>query len=699
MKTSENPLLREKNDHRLKAIPFDEIKTEQFLPAIQEALKLAREEIDNLKNNSAEPDFENTVLALELSGEKLDYVAGIYFNLLSAESDAEFKALAQQISPLLAEFNSSISTDPVIFGRIKKVWEKEVEGKPKPELPTDFNDREYLKKAERYRLIDRVYKGFIRGGALLGEEDKKILTSIAMESSKLGPKFSDNVLSATNAWELHITNPADVEGMPQSVLAGAAHLAKAKGKDGGWLFNLQPSSMVPLITYCKNRELRRQIQAAYASRAFNDQFDNQANIKRVLELREQRAKLLGYETHADFVLEDRMAESVKTATGFLEKIYGVAYPAAKKEYQEVVDYAYQTDGITDFHPWDMSYYSNKLKEFRYAYDPEELRPWFKVENVLEGLFVVAKHIYGIDVKQVYDVPTWHKDVTTWEVYDKAGSFLGLMYMDLFPRETKRGGAWKTSFQGQGLYSDGMRRPHVAIVASLTPSMETQPSLLRLDEARTIFHEFGHALHSLLADGYYKGLSGTSVLWDFVELPSQIMENWLLEEEALNFFARHYETGDPLPRELLKKVIDAKNFQAGLANINQLRYGMLDLAWHTTKVDQIKEVDAFEKDITARYQVLPLIEGSNISCSFAHIFAGGYSAGYYSYKWAEALEADAWSLFEEKGIFNQEVAGAFRKYILSRGNAFHPMDLFTAFRGRKPDPDALLRRDGLLPAQA
>ncbi len=695
MNSSENPLLRTKNDHRLKAIPFPEIKTEHFLPAIQEALKTAREEIAALKANPAEPDFGNTILALELNAEQLDYVASIYFNLLSAESDVEFKALAQQISPLLAEFNSSVSTDPVIFARVKKVWEQEVANQPKPEVPEDYFDKKYLTKAERYRLVERVYKGFIRGGAMLSEEDKAKLIQIAMEASQLSPKFSDNVLNATNAWELHVTEPCDVEGMPASVLAGAAHLAKVKGKDGGWLFNLQPSSMIPLLTYCRNRELRRQIQTAYSSRAYKDKFDNQDNIRRILELREQRAKLLGYKNHAEYVLEDRMAESLATATEFLEKIYAVAYPAAQKEVQEVLDFAHQTDGIYDFQPWDMSYYSIKLKEQRYAYDPEELRPWFKVENVLEGLFIVARKIYGISVKQVHDVPVWHPDVTTWEVFDRSGIYQGLMYMDLFPRETKRGGAWKTSFQGQGLFSDGMRRPQVAIVASLTPSTAEQPSLLRLDEVRTIFHEFGHALHSLLADGYYKGLSGTSVLWDFVELPSQIMENWLLEEEALNLFARHYQTGEPLPKELLDKVIAARNFQSGLANLNQLRYGMLDFAWHIVHPEDIDDVDAFEKRAVERFRVLPHIPGSNISCSFAHIFAGGYSAGYYSYKWAEALEADAWSLFQEEGIFNQEVADAFRKHILARGNAFHPMDLFVAFRGRKPDPDALLKRDGLL----
>lgn len=695
MPKTENPLLKERNEHRLQAIPFDEIKTEHFMPAIQEALKMAKAEIESLKNNPAEPDFENTILALELSGEKLEYVASIYFNLLSAESDAEFKALAQQISPLLAEFSSSIMTDPVIFSRVKKVWEKEVQNRPKPQIPKDFSEKQYLQQAERYRLIDRVYKGFIRGGALLTPEEKEELTEIEMEASKLGPKFSDNVLAATNAFELYITNPSEVEGIPQNVLERAAHQAKVKGKKEGWLFTLQPSSMVPFLTYCKNRELRRQIQIAYNSRAFNDKFDNQEIIKQLLKLRERRAKLLGYPTYADYVLEDRMAESVQNVINFLEKIYQVAYPAAQNEYKEVVEFAREIDNITDFQPWDLAYYSNKLKEKKYAYDPEELRPWLKVEDVLSGLFIVANRLYGIEMKQVNDIPTWHPEVSTWEAYDRDGNYLGLLYLDLSPRETKRGGAWQTSFQTAGLHSDGMRRPQVAIVASLTPSTPEQPSLLLLDEARTIFHEFGHALHSLLADGYYKSLSGTNVLWDFVELPSQLMENWLLEEEALKLFTRHYETGEPLPEELLQKVIAAKNFQAGLANINQLRYGYLDLAWHITPVEKISDVDAFEKEVTARFQVQPPVPKSNISCAFAHIFAGGYSAGYYSYKWAESLEADVWSLFKEKGIFNPGISNAFRQFILARGNAFHPMDLFVAFRGRKPDPEALLRRDGLI----
>jgi Zn-dependent oligopeptidase len=690
-----NPLLRKDNPHRLKAIPFDEIKLEHFMPAFEEALKIARKEIDDLRNNPEAPTFENTIMFLDDQGEELEYASSVYFNLLGAHSDAEFKALAQKISPMLAEFNSSIATDPKIFERVKAVYDAEVAGKPRPTLPKDMNDKEAIKKAERYRLIERRYKGFIRGGALLSDENKKRFTEIAMELSQLSPKFSDNVLNATNAFELHLTDPQDVKGIPAGPLEAAAFTAKKKGKDSGWVFTLQPSSFSPFITYCQNRELRYKMYRAYSSRAFNDEYDNQDIIKRTLALRQERAELLGYKCHAEYVLEDRMAESVDNALNFLETVYEKALPAAKKEVEAVAAFAKELDGIEILEAWDWGYYSNKLKEKLFQYDPEELRPWFKVENVIDGLFTVAKKIYGITMKQVHDVPVYHPDVTTWEAHDTDGSYLGLLYIDLFPRETKRGGAWKSSLFDQGMHPDGMRRPHVMIVGSLTPSTDTQPSLLRLDEARTIFHEFGHALHSLLADGYYHGLSGTSVLWDFVELPSQIMENWLTEEEALNLFARHYQTGEALPKELLDKVIAAKNFNAGNFNITQLRYACMDMSWHTTDPATISDVDEFEKKVTARFSLLPVHEGTNTSCSFSHIFAGGYAAGYYSYKWAEALEADAWSMFEENGIFDPETALKFRKYILSRGNAFHPRELFEAFRGRPLNPDVMLKRDGLI----
>ncbi|MDI3503602.1 MAG: peptidyl-dipeptidase Dcp [Candidatus Cloacimonadota bacterium] len=691
----DNPLLRKENTHRLKAIPFDEIKLEHFMPAFEEGLKIAKAEIEELKNNPEPPTFENTILPLDNGGRELEYAATVYFNLLGAHSDAKFKALAQKISPMLAEFSSSIATDPKIFARVKAVYEAEVAGQEKPAIPEDISDKEALKKAERYRLIERKYQGFIRSGAMLRNGDKKRFTKIAMELSQLAPRFSDNVLNATNAFELYITDPKDVEGLPAGALEAAEYLAKKKGKDGGWMFSLQPSSVMPLLTYCKNRDIRRKVSIAYSSRAFNDEYDNQELIKRTLELRKESAQLLGYDNYADYVLEDRMAASVQTAREFLDRIYEVAYPAAKKELEAIAKLAYEMDGITELMSWDTSYYSNKLKEKLFAFDPEELRPWFKVENVIDGLFTVANKIYGITMKQVHDVPVYHEDVTTWEAHDADGSYLGLLYIDLFPRETKRGGAWKSSLHGQGMYADGMWRPQVMIVGSLTPSTDKSPSLLRMDEARTIFHEFGHALHSLLADGYYHAVSGTSVLWDFVELPSQIMENWLLEEEALNLFARHYKTGEALPKELLDKVIAAKNFNAGMANITQLRYANLDFDWHLAEPKEIDDVNAFEKKTTARFQLLPTVKGTNTSCSFAHIFAGGYAAGYYSYKWAEALEADAWSVFEENGIFDRETADRFRKYILARGNAFHPQDLFEAFRGRPLDPDALLRRDGLL----
>ncbi len=688
-----NPLLEKENKHRLQAIPFHLIKTEHFMPAIKETLQKAKEKFELIRNNPEVPTFENTILEMDFAEEKLEYVAGIYFNLHAAESDAEFKALAQQISPMLSEFSSSIMTDEVIFNRVKAVYEQECVNKEEPK--PDFQNKAQMQICERYRYTERIYKSFKRNGAMLSSEDKKKLTEIDKEMSILSPKYSDNVLDATNAYEMHLTDPKEVEGIPESALQAAAFRAKQKGKDGGWLFNLQMPNLVPVLTYCKNRKIRETIQKAYASRAFNDKFDNQENIKRILELRFERAKLLGYRTHAHYVLEERMALNPDAAIAFLEKIYDIAYPAAQKELDEIKAFAKETDGITDFMSWDFNYYSTKLKEKKFQFDPEQLRPWFKLENVFEGLFLLANKIYGITLKQVTDVPVYHKDVTTWEVHDEKGGFLGLLYLDMFPRETKRGGAWMNAFRGQGLYKDGMKRPHVVNVASLTPSTDEQPSLLRLDEVRTIFHEFGHGIHALLSDCNYKALAGPNVLWDFVELPSQLMENWLLEKEALNLFAKQYKTGELLPDELLDKVLAARNFNAGNANLNQLRYALLDFAWHMTDPKEMGSINDFENKTIQRLTLLPLIPESNISCSFSHIFAGGYSAGYYSYKWAEALEADAWSLIKEKGIFNHEVTFDFKNKILSKGNAVHPMDLFVAFRGRKPDPDALLKRDGLI----
>lgn len=695
MNHQENPLLSKENKHRRKAIPFDKIKLEHFMPAVDTALAEAKERVMKIRESSEPPTFENSFIPLDSANEHLYYVTGIYFALHSAESDGEFKKLAQEISPRLAQYRSWISTDKLMFHRIKTVYDNEVKDKEAPKIPDDLSDRESLKRCERYRIIENSYKSFIRNGAMLNDEDKAKLIEINMQLSKLSPKFSENVLNATNKYELHLTEKEEVEGIPENTLKAAAFMAKKKNKEGGWLFNLQPSSFIPLLTYCKNREVREKIHKAYTSRAFKDDFDNQENILQIIKLRDKRAKLLGYNNHAHYVLEERMAESIDNAGTFLEKIYRVSYPAAKEEVAETAAFAGELDGLTDFQAWDMGYYANKLKEKRYAYDPEELRPWFKLEAVIDGIFRIAGKLYGIKFKQVDDIPVYHSDVTTYEAFDENDDYLGLLYIDFTPRETKRGGAWMNPLQIQGTYSDGMRRPHVSIVGSLTPSSDEMPALLRFDEVRTLFHEFGHALHTLLSDCYFKSVASPHCLWDFVELPSQIMENWLLEKEALNLFAKHYETGEPLPEELLDKVIAAKNFQSGNANLRQVQYGTIDFAWHTTEPDKIEDVDAFEKQAVKKMQILPRPEGVNFSCGFSHIFAGGYSAGYYSYKWAESLEADAWSLFAEKGIFNQDVANDFRRYILARGNSFHPMELFIAFRGRKPDPEAMLKRAGLI----
>jgi len=689
----DNPLLNKQMRGKYGSVPFDTIRTEHFLPALDTALEKARVNIEKIRSSKEVPTFENTILVLEFAGEDADFVAEVYFNLHAAESDAAFKALAQEISPKLAEFNTSILTDEALFIRVKAVYETECKNKCKPE--PDFANKKQMEACERYRLSEKSYKSFIRNGALLAPDQKKRLTEIDMELSKLSPRFSDNVLDATNAYELHLTKPADVEGIPETALQAAAYRARQKGRDGGWLFNLQAPNMIPVLTYCKNRQIRADIQKAYLSRAFNDKFDNQAHIKRILQLRYERAQLLGYPDHVHYVLEERMAENAETALPFLQRINAIALPAARQELEEVKAFARETDGLTDFQPWDFNYYSNKLKKKKFDYDPEQLRPWFKLENVFKGLFLVAEKIYGIRFEQVHDIPVYHPDVTTWEVSDEDGSFIGLLYLDMFPRETKRGGAWMNTLQGQGLYEDGMRKPHVINVASLTPSTPDQPSLLRLDEVRTVFHEFGHGLHGLLSNCHYKMLAGPNVLWDFVELPSQIMENWLLEKEALNLFAHHYQTGEPLPEELINKVIASQTFMAGNGNLGQLRYAMLDFGWHLANPADITDVDAFEKKTLEPFVLLPPVQGTNISCSFSHIFAGGYSSGYYSYKWAEALEADAWELIREKGIFNREITMKFRNLILSKGNAIHPKDLFYAFRGRNPDPDAMLRRDGLI----
>lgn len=675
-----NPLLKPFTN-KDQAVPFDLIKVEHYIPALDEAIKIAKENIAKIKTNNTTPDFENTIVALESASELSDKIAGVYGNLEVAHANEELQALAKEIYPKLTALASDIALDEEIFKRVKAVF--------------DRKDSLGLNK-EQARLLEKTYLSFTRNGALLSATDKETLRQIDQELSVLAPKFSENVLKATNSFEMILDKKEDVEGIPEGILEGAAAMAEAKGQKGKWLFNLQIPSYLPFLTYAKNRNLREKIWKAYASRSFKGEFDNQEIVLKTVQLRDKRAKLLGFSTHADFVLAERMAKNPQTVREFLSKILKASREAGKKDVAEVTAFAQKLDGLSDAKPWDFGYYSEKLKEDKYAFNEEDLRPYFKLENVVEGVFAHAKKLYGLVFKETSEIPVYHPEVKAYEIFDeKSGKYMGLFYTDFFPRETKKGGAWMTQFRGQGLHGGEMKRPHVSIVCNFTKPTPTKPSLLTYDEVRTLFHEFGHALHGMLSECTYPSLSGTSVYWDFVELPSQIMENWVGEKEGLDLFARHYETNAPMPADLIEKLKASQRFQAGYMSCRQIQFALMDMAWHSTNPEQIKDVDAFEEAATAETRLFPKVPGTNSSCSFSHIFAGGYSAGYYSYKWAEVLDADAFEYFKEKGLFNQEVAQKFKENILSRGGTEHPMDLYKKFRGREPDPNALLRRDGLI----
>ncbi|HEX7672889.1 MAG TPA: M3 family metallopeptidase [Bdellovibrio sp.] len=678
--TSNNPLL-EKFSAKDQAVPFDKIKVEHYVPALDEAIKIAKQNIEKIKANSATPDFENTIVALETASELSDKIALIYGNLEVANADEALQALAQEIYPKLTALSSDISLDPEIFKRVKAVYD---------------NRANFKLTAEQSRLLEKTYLSFARNGALLDDAAKEKLRQIDQELSTLGPKYSENVLKSTNAFEMYLDKKEDVDGIPEGILEGAAAAAEAKGKKGQWLFNLQIPSYLPFMTYAKNRGLREKMWRAYSSRAFKGEFDNQEIVKKIVTLRAERAKILNFKTHADFVLAERMAQTPKTVFDFLNKLLTASKEAGKRDVAEVAAFAKKLDGLSDIKPWDFGFYSEKLKEDKYAFNEEDLRPYFKLENVVDGVFAHAKKLYGLTFKENSSIPVYHPEVKAYEIYEEtSGKYMGLFYTDFFPRETKKGGAWMTQFRNQGLSEGELKRPHVSIVCNFTKPTPTKPSLLTYDEVRTLFHEFGHALHGMLSDCTYQSLSGPNVYWDFVELPSQIMENWAGEKEGLDLFARHYETNETMPAELIKKLKASQKFQAGYMSCRQIQFGLMDMAWHTAEPAAIKNVDAFEEEATAETRLFPKEEGSNTSVSFSHIFAGGYSAGYYSYKWAEVLDADAFEYFMEKGLFNPEVAQKFKENILSRGGTEHPMDLYKRFRGREPDPQALLRRDGLI----
>lgn len=660
--------------------PFSQIKIEEYVPAFKEGIALAKAEIDAIVNNPDAPTFENTIVAMDFSGDILDRLSSIFFNLHSAETNDEMQKIAQEVSPLLSEFGNDIRLNADLFARVKAVYDQ----------------KESLNlNAEQTTLLDKKYKSFSRNGANLPEDKKDQLREIDKELSKLSLQFGENVLAETNNFELHLTDEKDLSGLPEGTIEAARLLAKNQEKEG-WIFTLDHPSYVPFLTYADNRELRKKMAIAFGAKAFqNNEFNNEENVLKIAKLRHERANLLGYKTHAHFVLEERMAESPEKVFSFLNDLLAKAKPAAQKEFAELTAFAKELDGIEQLEKWDGAYYSEKLKQQLFNLDDEKLKPYFQLEKVLDGAFTVAKKLYGLTFTEVFDIDKYHEEVTTYEVRDAENNLVSIFYADFFPRKGKRNGAWMTSFKSQYIKDGVNERPHISNVCNFTKPTETKPSLLTFNEVTTLFHEFGHGLHGMLADTVYPSLSGTSVYWDFVELPSQIMENWCYEPEALALFANHYETGEIIPIEYVQKIKESASFQEGLATLRQLSFGLLDMAWHGQDPTSITDLKAFETEQFANTQLYPDVKENAMSTAFSHIFQGGYSSGYYSYKWAEVLDADAFEYFQEKGIFNEEVAKKFKDNVLSKGGTEHPMTLYKRFRGQEPKPEALLKRAGLV----
>lgn len=678
-----NPL-RQTSTLPFEAVPFDQIRVEHYLPALGEAIVEAQAKVARIKANPEGASFANTIAALEDATGTVYDVASVYSNLRIAHGDPAMHALAKEIMPRLIELESDIHLDPQLFERVQAAADKMASG--------DFS-------VEQRTLAKQMVRSFKRNGGLLDAPGKQRLREIDAELSTLGPQFSENVLKATNEYALVVTDQAQLKGLPESALESAREAAEEKGHRGAHVFTLHAPSVLPFLKYAENRELRRQLWQAFSSRAYAGPYSNQDLVRRIATLRFQRAQLLGYPSHAHFQMEERMAESPDRVRAFLERLLAKTRPAADREMTELRAFvrAESGDSSMDLAPWDYAFWANKLKEKQYGFDAESLRPYFPLEKALEGAFEHARRLYDLDFQEVKDVPVYGPDVQVFQVTTVSrGEYLGLFYVDFYPRATKSGGAWCTRFKPQWVTNTGdMRRPHVSIVCNFTKPTGSKPALLTFQEVTTLFHEFGHALHSLLSRCQHRSLSGTSVFRDFVELPSQIMENWLREPESLSLFARHHETGQPIPEDMVTKVVASDNFHAAYLMMRQLRFGFLDLAWYGQDPTQVQDVAAFETLAVAATDVFPPVSGVNMSCSFEHIFSGGYSAGYYGYKWAEVLDADAFEFFKERGIFSREVADRFRETILERGGSDHPMTLYKDFRGREPDADALLRRSGLI----
>jgi Zn-dependent oligopeptidase len=672
-------ILTQKFTTKHNTAPFSQIKIEDYQPAFEANIAKARAEIDAITHNSEAPTFENTIEALDFAGQELDRLSSIFFNLNSAETCDEMQKIAQEVSPLLTAFGNDIALNEDLFKRVKAVYEQKDNLTLTPEQST---------------LLDKKYKSFARNGALLSEDKKEILREVDKNLAKLKLTFGENVLAETNNYKLHISNEADLKGLPDGAKEMAHSLAKADDLDG-WLFTLDFPSYLPFVTYVDNRELRKEMAIAAGKKAFQEnEYDNQENVKTIVKLRHERAQLLGYNSHSHFVLEERMAQNPEKVQSFLNDLLEKAKPAAQKEFAELTAFAKELDGLESLEKWDGAYYSEKLKQKLFSLDDEILKPYFQLENVLNGAFTVAEKLFGITFKEVFDIDKYHDDVQTFEVLDFEGQLVAVFYSDFFPRKGKRNGAWMTSFKPQYIRNGVNERPHVSIVCNFTPPTETKPSLLTFNEVTTLFHEFGHALHGMLANTTYPSLSGTSVYWDFVELPSQVMENWCYEPEALALFAKHYETGEIIPQQYVDKIKESASFLEGMATLRQLSFGLLDMAYHA-KPQKIDHVKAFEKAAMDHTTLYPDVAENCMSVSFSHIFQGGYSSGYYSYKWAEVLDADAFAYFQERGIFDKEVAAKFKDNVLSKGGTELPMDLYKRFRGQEPKPEALLKRAGLI----
>lgn len=672
-----NPLLTEWNT-AYKLPPFELIKPEHFKPAIEESIVVAKKEIDRISGNNEPPSFENTIEALDCAGIKLDDISSILFNLNSAETNRELQAVAQEVSPLLSAFSDDITLNPVLFSRIKSIYDK------RQSLDLD---------EEQVMLLKKTYRNFIKGGAALNEKDRERFRKINKELATLSLRFEENVLEETNAFFLHIKDEEDLDGLPEGIVEAAADEALNSGREG-WLFTLHFPSYIPFMQYSSRRNLREKMFRAYSSRAYRkEKNDNRDIVRRIVNLRREKALLMSYANYAEFILDDRMLDSPHRVMEFLEDLYGASRKFAIRDLRELSDFA-AGNGLTGrLEKWDWAYYSEKLKKKRYDIDDETLRPYFRLDEVEKAIFRLAFSLYGLRFEEREDLPRYHKDVKTFAVKDSSGNHLSLLYLDYYPRKGKSGGAWMTTYRDQYHLEGADIRPLISLVTNFSKPSSTRPALITHNELTTFMHEFGHALHGMLSRCRYRSLSGTSVARDFVELPSQLMENWAYEKEWLDSWARHYITGEKIPADLIQKIKEAMTFNEGYACNRQLSFAFLDMAWHTLEKDAGADINEFEMAAMKKTELLPTVAGSNMSCSFGHLFSGGYAAGYYGYKWSEVLDADAFSLFMEKGIFDGDTANSFRRNILEKGGSAEPMDLYHRFRGREPSLEAFLQRSG------